>query len=80
MNWQEELKYKRYWDVQNKDDYDSLVDFISNLLKQQRDKAAGMATAIQSVAMRYNTVVSTEALHIEIEEIFNSYFPEGVAK
>lgn len=41
----------------------------------QRDIAGSMANEMQRIAMRYNTVVSTEALNMEFKEIFDKYFP-----
>lgn len=41
----------------------------------QRDIAGSMANEMQRIAMRYNTVVSTEALNMEFKQVFDKYFP-----
>ena len=54
----------------------SIQQLLTEALREQRKVAGYMANDIQSIAMRYNTVVSTEAINIEIKKIFNKWFPE----
>jgi len=56
---------------------------IESACRKQREEAKFMANDMQAIAMRYNTVVSFEAIDIEFQKIFDRYFtpsPKGEGK